>query len=170
MTAIVAVGLLVLTVNPPRRFFELPRRPEPVAGGATITLIVLVVLGFAAEPIIDALDISLPTFRIAVGGVVAVRAIIDLFRAPEEALDGGGAFVPVFFPVLFRPEFVLAAMLVAVDRNIGMMALAAAVALAPVVAMAALSRARLHRPLGVLVSGGALVLAIDQMVDGVLAL
>jgi small neutral amino acid transporter SnatA (MarC family) len=170
VTVALAVALLVLTVNPPRRYSELPKRPEPVGQGALITLGSLLVLGLAAESILDALEVSLPTFRIAVGGLIAVRSIIDFIRAPLEADDGGGAMIPVFFPVLFRPEFVLAAMLVAVDRRVFVMVFGAAVALSLVVAVVALPRLRFGRPLGVLVSAGALILAIDQMVDGVLAL
>ena len=170
MTVIFAVVLLVLVINPPRRLSELPTRPEAVGQGALITLAAMVATGVAAEPVLDWLDVSLSTFRIAVGGLIVVRSIIDLLRAPGHVDDDGGAVVPAFFPVLFRPEFVLAGMLVAAERNVFVMTAGAAVALALVVGVTLLARLRLARSLGIVVSAGALVLAIDLMVDGVLAL
>lgn len=170
MTVAFAVALLVVAINPPRRYSELPKRPESVGQGALLTLVAVLVVGVAADSILDALDVSEPTFRVAVGGVIAVRSIIDLTRAPGQGADDGGAVVPIFFPVLLRPEFVLAAMLVAVDRDVFVTVFGAAVALGLVVTAVSLSRLRFSRPLDVFVSGGALVLAVDVLVDGVLAL
>jgi len=175
VSVLLAVLLMTAGLNPPRRRAELAARPTVVAAGAVLTVAVLIALGLAGESMLNALDISAPTFRVGVGLVLAIRGAIDLAMrppAPPAAADGmGAAAVPVFFPVLFRPEAALVAVSVASDGGMGSMLLGAGVALALVVGLAA---AELHemmlRAAGMLVSTLAVVVAIDLIVDGVFAL
>jgi small neutral amino acid transporter SnatA (MarC family) len=174
MTWWLAVVLLIVTINPPRRRSELGGNVRVIAAGAAITLFVVVVLGALGDWILDSLDITAPTFRVAVGLVLIARGVLDLIRSPAEPVDRPGwlgAVAPVFFPVLFRPELGLIAISVAVDAGLGPMLLGAAIGLALVVA----ATARLHdagygRALGAVFSTALIILAVDRLIDGVFAL
>ncbi len=170
MSVLLAVLLLVTAHNPPRRRAELTNRPQVILAGGALTLAVLVILGGAGDSILDALDISAPTLRVAVGLVLAARGLLDLARrlpVPGDGLDGmKGAIVPVFFPVLLRPELALAAVSVAVDGGLGAMTFGAAVALGLVPAVPR----RYCRVLSVVASTLLVALAVDRIIDGVFAL
>ncbi|MBT8216649.1 MAG: hypothetical protein KJO17_07370, partial [Acidimicrobiia bacterium] len=103
MSGVFGILLVLVAVNPARRWHELPEDRRQVAVGAGITLAVLLALGAAGDRVLDALDITVPTFRVGVGLVLAVRAVADLIRsvppaiAPVAGLRGG--VVPAFFPV-----------------------------------------------------------------------
>jgi small neutral amino acid transporter SnatA (MarC family) len=175
MNGIIAVLLVLVAVNPVRRRYELPADQRQVAAGAGLTLAAILLLGFGGEALLDALDISVPTFRVAVGLVLAIRAFVDLMRALPE---GGpvppglrGAVAPVFFPVLFRPEVGLVAVLVGADAGLGWLLIGSVLALLDPIWWAERSRnARLDRAFGAALSAAAIVLAVDLLVDGVFAL
>ena len=175
MNGIAAILLVVAAVNPVRRRYELPEDRARVAAGAVIAVVVLLTLGLAGEWLLESLDITVPTFRVAVGLVLVLVAAIDLFRR----LPGGGpapdgsvaAFVPVVFPVLLRPEVALAAVAVGADAGVGWLAAGLAVAVADVVWWAERGRyPGVDRALAMALSAVAIVLAIDLLVDGVFAL
>lgn len=172
MSGLLAVILLIVTVNPPRRRAELGEDWRVVAAGAGLTLVALMVLGGLGEWLLDGLDITAPTFRVAVGLVLLVRGAVDLVRSPAAPIEPpGGAGVPVFFPVLFRPELGLVAVSVAADAGFGPMALGTALGMALVVgAVARLDRPRFQRTLGMVFSTALIVLAVDRVIDGVFAL
>ncbi|MGI9608894.1 MAG: hypothetical protein ACR2NL_01230 [Acidimicrobiia bacterium] len=174
MSVLLAVVLLISTVNPPRRRAELREQMPIVATGALLTFVVLAALGALGDRLLDAFDITAPTFRVAVGLVLVVRGAIDLFWAPRPVEGEVGtrtALIPVFFPVLFRPELGLVAVSVAVDAGFGPMALGAGLGLALVVsAVARLHHAGYQRALGVVFSTSLIVLAVDRIIDGVFAL
>ena len=166
-----AIGLLVATVNPTRRRAELAANRSAVMAGAALTLAALCAVGWGSDGLIDALDISGPTLQVAVGLILGVRGLMDLVRAmPEPVATAEGReapVVPVFFPILFRPELVLAAMSVSVDGGLGAMTLGAAVGLG----LVALPIAdRWSRSLNVVAATVLVVLAIDRLIDGVFAL
>lgn len=171
MSLWLAILLLVAVVNPARRRAELADDTAVVAAGAALTLTVLVLLGWWGESLIDALDISAPTLRVGVGLVLGGRGLIDLVRGlpqPGEGLTGrGGAVMPVFFPVLLRPELALVAISVSVDAGRGAMVLAATIGLGLVVVPVGASW---RRPLSMVAATGLLVLAVDRLIDGVFAL
>lgn len=173
MSIWLACLLAITTVNPPRRRAELPKNVAVVAAGAGLTLVTLIGLGAAGDTILDTLDISAPTLRVAVGMVLLVRGVIDLFTFPsdagEEWTGWSAAIAPVFFPVLFRPEIALVAVSVAVDGGLGLMALGAGVAMLLVVGSVAWL-GRFDRALSRGVSVVLIVLAVDRLVDGVFAL
>lgn len=175
MNGVTAVLLVVAAVNPVRRRYELPEDRRQVALGSALTLSVLVALGLAGEQLLEALDITVPTFRVAVGLVLALVAAAELFRRLSgggPAPDGhAGASVPVLFPVLLRPEVALVAVVVAADAGIGWLVVGLLVALADVVWWAERIRTpRIDRALAAVLSVVAIVLAIDLIVDGVFAL
>lgn len=175
MTAAIGLLLLLFTVNPPRRRSELPADSRVVMAGAGLTFLALVSLGLAGEWLLDELAISLPTFHVGVGLVLAIRAAIDLFTGlppgGEELPGRRAALVPVFFPVLFRPELALVAVAVAVDAGLPTLVVAALIGLAAVVGWCALPpNRRTDRAFGALLSAGLMVLAIDRIVDGIFAL
>ncbi len=173
MSVLPAIVLLIAAVNPPRRVTELGSDRRAVASGAALTFAVLAVLGGLGDWLLDIFDITAPTFRVAVGLVLVVRGVVDLFRPPGPALGAGsgGAVAPVFFPVLFRPEVGLVAISVAVDAGFGPMAMGAAAGLALVVgAVARARRARYQRALGIVFSTALIVLGVDRLIDGVFAL
>lgn len=175
MTEIAAVVLVLSAINPIRRRYEIPPDRTRVAVGAGVAAAVLLVFGLVGESLLELLDITIPTFRVAAGLVLALVATVDLFRR----LPGGGpvpegwlsSLAPVAFPVLLRPEVVLVAVVVAADAGIAWLAAGAALAFADLVWWADRERnPRWERPLAMLISVLALVMAVDLLVDGVFAL
>ena len=103
--------------------------------------------------------------------MLVLRGVYDLIRRlpePGATWTGpGGAVIPVFFPVLFRPELALAALSVSVDAGLGGMTLGAAIGLGLVAVP--VSR-RWGRPLNVIAATALIALAVDRLIDGVFAL
>ena len=75
----------------------------------------------AGDPLLDALDVSEPSFRLAAGVVAAVAGIADLFRrppSPEPALPGRrAALIPVAIPAVARPALLVMAIGAGADRS-----------------------------------------------------
>jgi small neutral amino acid transporter SnatA (MarC family) len=133
---------LLLALNPARAAFGVPRAgrsPRTVAevaalGGAVGALAVCAVAALG-DPLLDALDVSEPSFRVAAGIVAGLAGAFDLFRRPplpEPALPGWrAALVPVALPLVARPALVVLAMGAGADRSVlvtlGAMALGVAV-------------------------------------------
>jgi small neutral amino acid transporter SnatA (MarC family) len=131
---------LVAALNPARAAFGVPsRRQSPSAvglaalGGLIGGLAVCAVAALGG-PLLDALDVSEPSFRIAAGLVAALGGIADLFRrppAPEPALDGWrAALIPVAIPLVARPALLVLALGAGADRNVLVAAGAMAIAVA----------------------------------------
>ena len=176
--------VLVLALNPARAAFAVPRRDNPreairlcVAGGA-IGGLAVVAAAALADPLLDALDISDPSFRVAAGIVAGLAGAIDLFRKPpppEPALAGrAAALVPVAIPAVARPALLVVAIGAGADQGFlpatGAMAVGVAVLTGLVAEMRDEGpRARIllwaSRLLAAgLVAGGA-VLTVDGIVD-----
>ena len=121
--------VLVAALNPARAVFGIPRRgrsprdPLRLAaiGGAIGGLIVCAAAGLGG-PLLDWLDVSDPSFRIAAGVVALLGGIADLFRRPpppEPALAGWrAALVPVAVPVVARPVVLLVALGAGAERSV----------------------------------------------------
>jgi multiple antibiotic resistance protein len=81
------------------------------AVGAAIGAVLIVVAALVGEPLFDALGVSRPAGRLAVGLVAAVTAIVRLFQPaprPQEGLPGWrAALVPVAIPLTASPALVL---------------------------------------------------------------
>jgi small neutral amino acid transporter SnatA (MarC family) len=120
---------LLVALNPARAAFGIPRAgrsQETVVGVAAIGGLIggLVVCAAAAAggPLLDALDVSEPSFRVAAGIVAVVAGVADLFRRPpppEPALVGWRAvLVPVAIPIVARSVLLVLALGAGADRGI----------------------------------------------------
>ena len=183
MNVWLAVLALVLGSNPPRRRAALSTDDTTaVALGGALTALLFVVLAAVASPLIDALDVSAPNLRIAAGAVLAFVAVHDLvWRRPPAgaALPGRrAAIVPVFFPVLARPELGLLAMSIGADHGVLITAIAAVVAIATVAGWHAVAVQRPEQPVFDRVERGAgravaavtVAVAVAITADGVFAI
>jgi len=176
------LGLAFLTaVNPPRTRLGLPEddrgrgRLSVAAAGAALAWAGLAGLAWLSGPLLDALEITPETFRIA-AGLVAVAAALVVLAVPrpadEPALAGWKAALwPVAFPRLFAPETAALALTAGSLEGVGPAAAGSGIALAAGVALAALERTGLServlawagRVLAVLL----VVVGIFLMIDGI---
>jgi small neutral amino acid transporter SnatA (MarC family) len=177
--------VLLVALNPARAAFGIPRAarsPRAALGlaalGGVLGGLLVCAAGAAGDPLLDALDVSQPSFRIAAGVVAVLGGIADLFGRqpqPEPALAGWrAALVPVAIPLVARPTLVVLALGAGADRGVLVAAGGTAVA---VVLLSALTawwsteglRGRVLRwasrlLAAVLVTGG-VVLGVDGVLD-----
>jgi small neutral amino acid transporter SnatA (MarC family) len=120
--------VLLLALNPFRAAFGIPhagRSPRAAAEvaflGGLIGALAVCAAAVAGGPLLDALDVSDPSFRIAAGLVAVLGGIADLFRRPpppEPALPGWrAALVPVAIPLVARPVLVVLALGAGADQG-----------------------------------------------------
>jgi small neutral amino acid transporter SnatA (MarC family) len=134
-SALLWAAALLLALNPARAASAVPRATRTgrdligmaALGGSTGGLIVCVA-ALLGDPLLDALDVSDPSFRLAAGVVAVVAGVADLLRrppSPEPALDGWkAALVPIAVPVVARPALLVMALGAGADRGV-LIALAA---------------------------------------------
>jgi small neutral amino acid transporter SnatA (MarC family) len=175
---------LVLALNPARAAFGIPRAGRSArtairlaaVGGAIGGLAVCVVAALA-DPLLDALDVSEPSFRVAAGIVAAIAGVADLFRRPppaEPSLAGWrAALIPVAIPVVARPALVVLALGAGADRDLLVSAGAIAVGVATLTALAARwptegPWGRVLRWAGRLLATGLVACGVILTIDGVL--
>src|ERR687895_260894 len=120
---------LVLALNPARAAFGVPRAgrsPRTVVGvaalGGVIGALAVCAVAAVGGPLLEALDVSEPSFRIAAGIVAGLAGAADLFRRPppsEPSLPGWrAALVPVAIPVGARPALLVLALGAGADRGV----------------------------------------------------
>jgi small neutral amino acid transporter SnatA (MarC family) len=173
---------LVLALNPARAAFGIPRAGPPAsqvaAAGAAIGGLAVCAVAVAADPLLEALDISEPSFRTAAGIVAVLAGAADLFRRPprpEPALAGWhAALVPVAIPLVARPALVVIALGAGAEQSVLVTAgaMAAGVALVTGLAVGAPTegpRARVLRWAGRLLGAGLVACGVILTIDGVLA-
>jgi small neutral amino acid transporter SnatA (MarC family) len=178
------VAALVLALNPARAAFGVPRAgrsPREVAGvaalGGLIGGLVVCAVAAAGDALLDSLDVSEPSFRIAAGIVAALAGAADLFRrppAPEPALPGlRAALVPVAIPLVARPALVVLALGAGADS--GVLAGAAAMAIGVALLTALVTawpadgpKARTLKWAARLLAAGLVACGVILTVDGVL--
>ena len=108
---------LIATCNPlfvgravPRRERRADRATLAAVGGALGALIVVVAAALSG-PLLDVLDVSPPSLRLAVGIVGAVAGLVRLVRRPLGPQDGrpglSAALVPVAVPLVAAPALVM---------------------------------------------------------------
>jgi small neutral amino acid transporter SnatA (MarC family) len=128
-SALLWAVVLVLALNPARAAFGVPRAgrsPQSVgrvaAAGGAIGGLAVCAAAAAGGPLLEALDVSESSFRLAAGIVAALAGVIDLFRRPpppEPALAGWrAALIPVAFPVVTRPALVVLALGAGADQGV----------------------------------------------------
>jgi small neutral amino acid transporter SnatA (MarC family) len=160
-------GLLLLgflgAANPCRSRLALPRRRPAVTLGALVALAAGAALAAAGGTLLDALDVSSESFRLAAGVVLTVegaRVLVWPRPAAEPELPGlAAALIPVAFPILLQPGVVVLALAAGGDGVEWRGVAALAVALALVVAADAL-------PAGRLLLGGARLLGALEVLAG----
>ena len=178
-------GVLLLALNPPRAAFGVPRAgrsPREVAelaaaGGALGGLAVCAAAAVGA-PLLDALDVSESSFRVAAGLIAVVAGVGDMFRrppAPEPSLEGRrAALIPVALPLVARPALLVIALGAGADAGVLACAAAMVVGVALLTWLAAGSPAEgprgralrwTARLLGVALVALGVVLAIDGVLD-----
>ena len=182
MSFAVALVTAIVTLNPPRVWPGMPgadrrERVRLAALGAALVTAALFVVAAVADPLLDSLEISEPTARIAAGVAVVVIGVRDAFAAPatiDPALPGWrAAVVPVAVPHLFAPGITLLAVSASVDRGLGQTTLVLVISMAVIVAATIWpapgpTGARAARAGQVLVAGLAIAMGGALMVDGVL--
>jgi small neutral amino acid transporter SnatA (MarC family) len=176
---------LVAALDPGRVALGLPRRERSrreialvAAIGGLAGGLVVYLMSFASGPLLDAIDVSAPAFRIAAGAVAAIAGAIALVRpvpSPEPALPGRrAALVPVAVPLVAGPALVFLALSAHADRGAGVVALALAIAVAVLAIVAAQVRVdgvsgRTLRWATRVTAAAAVVAAVLLVVDGVFA-
>ena len=101
--------------NPPRvaeRLSATPHdeRARPLSIGVVILALALAVVAGLASQILDVLELSDETWRIATGAVAVLagaRVVVAPLRPVPGLRKNTHALVPVVFPVMFVPELVL---------------------------------------------------------------
>jgi small neutral amino acid transporter SnatA (MarC family) len=120
---------LVLALNPARAAFGVPRAGRSPSTVARVAALGGAIGGFAVcaaatagGPLLEALDVSEPSFRTAAGIVAGLAGAADLFRPPpppEPALAGRrAALIPVAIPVVARPALLVLALGAGADRGV----------------------------------------------------
>ena len=126
---------LLLALNPARAAFAVPRRSAGIAaGGAALGGLAVCIVSLLADPLLDALDVSDSSFRLAAAVVAVIAGAGDLLRRPparEPALAGWkAALVPVAIPVVARPALLILAVGAGADHSAGVTAAAMAIGVA----------------------------------------
>jgi small neutral amino acid transporter SnatA (MarC family) len=175
---------LVLALNPARAAFGVPRAgrsPRTAVGlasvGGVIGGLAVCTVAAVAGPLLEALDVSEPSFRVAAGIVAALAGAADLFRRPpqpEPALAGWrAALIPVVIPVVARPALLVLALGAGADRGVLVSAGAMALGVALLAGLAAVwptegPAGRVLRWAGRLLAAMLVACGVILTVDGVL--
>jgi small neutral amino acid transporter SnatA (MarC family) len=175
---------LLLALNPARAAFGIPRvgrSPQTVVGvaaaGGMIGGLAVCAAAAAGDPLLDALEVSEPSFRLAAGIVALLAGATDLFRRPpppEPALPGWrAALVPVAIPIVARPALVVLALGAGAERSVLVSAAAMAVGIALLTALAAARSpegpaGRVLGWAGRLLAAGLVACGVILAVDGIL--
>jgi small neutral amino acid transporter SnatA (MarC family) len=175
---------LVLALNPARAAFGVPRAgrsPRTIVGlaaaGGVIGGLTVCAAATAGDPLLDALDVSEPSFLIAAGIVAGLAGATDLFRrppAPEPALAGWrAALIPVAIPVVARPALLVLALGAGADEGVLPGAAAMAIGIALLTGLAAGCPTegpggRVLRWTGRLLAVGLVACGVILAIDGVL--
>jgi small neutral amino acid transporter SnatA (MarC family) len=170
--------VLVLALNPARAAFGVPRAERSVvAAGGAIGGLLVCAAALAGGPLLDALDVSEPSFRVAAGIVAALAGAADLVRrppAPEPALPGRrAALIPVAIPIVARPALLVLALGAGADRGVlvsagamvGVALLVGLTARWPTDGPAGRALRWAGRVLAAMLVAGGVVLTIDGVVD-----
>jgi multiple antibiotic resistance protein len=171
----VSFGFLLLAfaaaANPCRASLVLPPRPPALALGALVALGAGAALAASGGVVLEALDVSPESFRLAAAlvlGLEGARALL-LPRPPTEPELPGlrAALVPIAFPLLLQPGVVMLALAAGADDVAGRALVALAAALAVVVLAGAVQAGERGRAL--LAAGGRLIGALELAVGVALA-
>jgi len=127
--------LMLAAFNPLRGALRLRDvQPRWTLAGATASGLLAVVAGLLSDPLLDALNVSAASMRIAAGLLLAVRGVLDVIHKPRLETNltrtWRDAVVPVAIPVTLRPAALVLALSAGADRGVGWIVLGALVAIA----------------------------------------
>ena len=175
---------LLLALNPARAAFGIPRAGRSsqtaaglAAAGGLIGGVAVCAAAAVADPLLDALDVSEPSFRTAAGIVAVLAGAADIFRRPprpEPALDSSrAALVPVAVPLVARPALLVLALGAGADRDVLLTAGAVALGVALLTGLTAAwttegPKGRALRWAGRLLGAGLVACGVLLTIDGVL--
>jgi len=178
-------AVLVLALNPARAAFGVPRpgrTPGNVvaiaAAGGVIGGLAVCVAAAVGGSLLDALDVSEPSFRTAAGIVAVLAGAVDVFRRPprpEPALEGSlAALIPVAFPIVIRPAVLVLALGAGADLGVPVTAGAMALGIALLIGLVARwptdgPKGRALRWAGRLLAVALVAGGVVLILDGVLA-
>jgi small neutral amino acid transporter SnatA (MarC family) len=178
-------AVLLLALNPARAAFGVPRSgrspravAEVAAIGGVVGALAVCAAALVGDPLLEALDVSESSFRIAAGIVAALAGAIDLFRrppSPEPALGGlRAALVPVAVPLVARPALLVLAL--GAGADVGALAAVGAMAVGVAVLTAAAAACppdgaggRVLRWAGRLLATALVACGVVLAIDGILA-
>jgi len=152
----------VTTVNAPR-LWSAGASWRWAAAGASVALAALAVLATLADPILDGLEVSAPTARMAAGILLLITGGL-VFSAPPPSLQPASRWpwmMPLAFPLLLTPGLAVLTLSASVDQSapVTVLVLAGALATFP-----ALALVRLQAP------GGRAMAGLGQALAGILVL
>jgi small neutral amino acid transporter SnatA (MarC family) len=157
------VVAFVAAVNPCRARLGFPGPWLPLALGSALAALAAAALAAAGGSVLDALDVSPESFRLAAGFVLVVEGARTLAwprPATEHGLPGlWAAVVPAAFPLLLQPGVVVLALAAGGDEVVGRTLVALAVALGAAAAAGAVRDGVGAE--GLLVAGSRLLGAIE---------
>jgi small neutral amino acid transporter SnatA (MarC family) len=178
-------AVLVLLLNPARASFAVPRAGRTqeevirvAAIGGAIGGLAVCAAGAIGGPLLDALDITDPSFRVAAGIVAALTGAIDIFRrppSPEPALPGRrAALVPVAIPAVARPALLVVALGAGAEPGVLVAAAGMAIGVASMVGLVATvpvegPKGRALRWAGRLFAAALVATGVILTLDGVMA-
>jgi len=181
----VNAALLVLAyvsgLNPPRTRLGIPEmasqraRALPLVGGSLLMLGAVVGLAWSSGPLLEVLEITPETFRIAAGFTLALCGLYVLVRPrpAEEPVPGGWwpALWPVAFPRLLGPEILTLSLTTGSQEGVVATMAAAAVSLGLLGSLGPLTRRetadRVLLHLGRVIAVGLLVVAVWLLIEGI---
>jgi small neutral amino acid transporter SnatA (MarC family) len=181
MNGILLAVTALAAVNPPRTRLGIPETGDGRARGIPLVLGVIIALAAATAaawlsgPLLDALEVTPETFRIAAGLVAAVAGIRSLVwtRPAAEPVAGGtaAALWPVAFPRAFTPEVAALALTAGSIEGVAPAAAALAAALAVLAVLGGIRRSQLAdgvlRWAGTLLAMLLVMSAAFLMIDGI---
>lgn len=120
--------VVVATINPARVALGAPRTATPrlVATGTAAGAVGLLAVGALSGGVLDLLDVSRPSMRLAAAALCLLSAAIDFVRPtpeiPRDVAAGGSAFAPIAVPLTFRSAVVIAGLSVVADHGLALYA------------------------------------------------
>ena len=171
---------LLVAVNPPAVAVALRGAPtrRAMAVAAAIATVLAGVAALLSGPVLDALDVTPATFRVAAAVVLGVAGVRWLVVGPWRLPDGIGfdtaaggwrrIVVPLVVPVLITPQVVVVSASLGADHGVGPVVIGAAAGMAAAWAAAVVRARPLLWPIASRFVGlGAVVLALALASDGI---
>lgn len=129
--------MLLVAVNPPAVVAALgPARPRrELALAAALATAVAAAAAALSAPVLDALDVTAPTFRVATAVVLGVAGVrwlaLGPWVLPDDAPRPGWrqVMVPLLVPVLITPQLIAVSTSAGADRGVVVVVLGAGVAM-----------------------------------------